>query len=401
MSKSTYFTGQPIFSQLLNLIPRKLVSRLSRQYGSNHYCKRFMAYDHLVTMLYAGFYQCTSLRELVTGLCANANRLNHLGLTGSPKRSTLSDANSRRSSDFFGALYHELYKFHFGLPDSRKKKDGLFIIDSTTISLFSMVMHGAGGYGADGKKKGGAKAHMMVDAKHDLPVFVNLTEAKQHDLTFLKTIRVPDHSTVVLDKAYINHHQFLEWDKRKVKWVTRIKKDAYIELLHQNPVKEEAKAAGVLQDHIIMLGRPSNRNKTPLIKARWVEYYDPVKNRLFQFISNDLKCEPQTITDIYKRRWQIELLFKRLKRTYPLKYFLGDNPNAIKIQIWSALICDLLIKIVQKQVEKARKKACAYANIAGLIRHHLMSYLKLVPFLVDPEKIINQFKPPEFQTLLF
>lgn len=402
MNKSTFFTGQPIFSQLLNLIPRSLVARLSAQHNCDRYCKRFMVYDHLVTMLYAGFYQCTSLRELVTGLYANANRLNHLGLNAPPKRSTLSDANSRRNSDFFGEVYHELYKYHFGLPDSsRKKEDRLFIVDSTTISLFSMIMHGAGGYGVNGKKKGGAKAHMLIDAKNDLPVFVAITEAKENDLTFFNKLQIPDHATLVMDKAYIKHQQFLDWDKRGIKWVTRAKKDAYIQLLQANVVSEISRKAGVLQDHIILLGRPSNRKNTPVIKARWIEYHDRIKDRVFQFISNNLECEPQTIADLYKRRWQIELLFKRLKRSYPLKYFLGDTPNAIKIQIWTALICDLLVKIVQKQVTRAKGKACAYANIAAMIRHHLMSYLKLIPFLIDPEKMIKQFKPPELQTQLF
>ena len=152
-----------------------------------------MAYDHLVAMLYAGFFHCNSLRELTTGLQANAGRLAHLGLKDAPRRSTLSDANTRRNNDFFARVYRYLYDKYFGLPDSRRyKKDDLFIIDSTTMALFNSVMRGAGTFKSNGKKKGGVKAHLMIDARHDIPGFVTITEGREHDLTFVKEVTVPE-----------------------------------------------------------------------------------------------------------------------------------------------------------------------------------------------------------------
>ena len=184
MPKHSFFTGQPVFAQLLNLIPGSILSKLVVRYQANRYCKSFMTYDHLVTMLYQGFFQCLSLRELISGMQANHLRLKHLGLRTTPRRSTLADANTRRNAELFGELFHALYQHHFGrLPDSHPQKR-LYIIDSTTVSLFSNIMRGAGCYKSDGRKKGGAKAHVLLDAQHNIPSFVYLSEARHHDLTF-------------------------------------------------------------------------------------------------------------------------------------------------------------------------------------------------------------------------
>lgn len=396
MSKTNFFTGQPVFTQLLKLIPSNLVERISRKHSSDRYCKKFMAHDHLVTMLYAGFFQCTSLGELITGLQANASRLHHLGLKNTPRKSTLADANGRRDAAFLADLYHELYGMHFGLPDSRMKTEErkLFIIDSTTISLFSEIMKGAGSYKDNGRKKGGVKAHMMVDAQHDIPSFIYISEAKEHDLVFLQKLYVPDHAMVVMDRAYVNYKKFNEWDKRDIKWVTRLKRDAFIQPVKNLPLDEPDEEAGVLSDRLVVLGRPSNRRITPLIRARIIEYYDREKNRNFCFITNDMLSSAGYIADIYRRRWQIETLFKRIKQRYPLKYFLGDNPNAIKIQIWAALLCDLLVKIIQHRVNNVKIKPWSYANISAMIKHHLMTYIDLEAFLLNPEKTIRHYHPP-------
>lgn len=401
MNKGNFFTGQPVFSQLLNLIPRSVVDRLSRTHGSNRYCKRFMSYDHLVCMLYAGFFQCTSLRELITGLQASSSRLSHLGLKNPPRRSTLSDANQRRSAAFFGDLFHELYIYYFS-PDSRgnNQADRLFIIDSTTISLFTAIMQGAGDKKANGKNKGGAKAHMMVDAAHDIPAFITITESRENDLMFLKEVHVPDGATVVMDKAYINYKQFNEWGKRGVKWVTRPRNGALVEPQQELPVTESSRQMGVISDELVLLGRPGDQ-RTPTVNARLIQYLDEEKGRQFSFITNDLTSDPEVIAGIYKRRWQIELLFKRIKQRYPLKYFLGDSPNAIKIQIWAALLCDLLVRIIQKQINKVKKKPWAYTSISAMIKHHLMNYISLKEFLMNPEKALRNYIHPTPQLTLF
>jgi len=406
MAKDIFFTGQPVFSQLLSLIPRDMVDSTTRKHKSNRYCKRYMSYDHLITMLYAGFFGVQSIRELVTGLQAyGANKVNHLGLKQLPRRSTLSDANKRRPADFFGELYHKLYHKYFVLPDSRSQfniEEDLFIIDSTTVHLFNSVMRGAGTAGANGKKKGGAKAHVLVNARHDIPAFVVLTEAKENDLIFVEQAPIPDYSTVVFDKGYTKYSQYAAWGKRHIRWITRIKNDASILTLNDLPIEEQDYDQGVRKDQFVLLGRSSNKHITPQIKARIITFYDKEKDRQFRFVTNDMVSNPATIADIYKRRWQIELLFKRIKQRYPLKYFLGDNPNAIMIQIWAALICDLLVRIVQDKVHKAKQaRKTSYAAISGMIKHHLMSYFNLIAFLINPDKTLANYKPPNPQIQLF
>jgi hypothetical protein len=397
MPKHSFFTGQPVFAQLLNLIPSHILSKLVVRYQANRYCKSFMTYDHLVTMLYQGFFQCLSLRELISGMQANHLRLKHLGLRTTPRRSTLADANSRRTADLFGELFHELYRHHFArLPDSRQQKR-LYIIDSTTVSLFSNIMRGAGSYKSDGRKKGGAKAHVLLDAQHNIPSFVYLSEARHHDLTFLDKVEVPHGSIVVFDKAYTNHNRFKEWDAQQTTWVTRQKNDSNYQLLRTLPVSPLSAQAGVCSEEEVLLGRPSNQHITPLIKARRIIFYDSENNRHFTFITNDQQLPAEQIAALYKQRWQIELLFKRIKQRYPLRYFLGENENAVRIQIWTALICDLLVQIVNKNLTTSNKRRWAYANLASIIKHHLMTYINVWKFLANPEKTLLNYMEPIMQ----
>lgn len=395
MGKSTFFTGQPIFNQLLSLIPEGIIPRLARKHNGDRYCKKFFTSQHVVTMLYACFFECKSLREITTGMLANGARLDHIRMSSPPRRSTISDANNKRSCEIFASLYHHLTKIF--LSDSRWKKPEdrrLFLLDSTTVSLFSDVMKGAGAHSKSGKKKGGVKAHTLVDSAHDLPCFVHLTEARQNDRVVLPLLNLPQNSIIVFDKGYLNHTQFESWNKKSVTWVTRLADSSVFQQVSSLYVTDEESSLGVESDSEILLGRPSNAKKTPLIKARHVQYFDQEKKRSFSFITNDFTLSAYQITQLYKQRWQIELIFKRIKQRYPLRYFLGESPNAIQIQLWSALICDLLIKIIQLQVNARIKQAWSYSNIASMIKQHLMTYIKLIDFLLNPEASLRNYHPP-------
>ena len=391
MSKSTFFTGQPIFNQLISLIPSHIIRRASIKNEADRYCKKFMAYDHLVTMLYTSLEKCTSIREVTTGLLACFHKLNHLGLKNVPRRSTLSDANSRRSSLFFQNVYHDLYRHYYPFfPDSRsekKLKKKLFLVDSTTISLFNEVMKGMGTPAVSGRKKGGAKAHMVVNVENMVPEFVKITHAIKNDKEIFPHLRLAPGAIVVLDKGYNSYTQFHKWDQEEVIWVTRMAQTAYQVLYDAKPLSDDEKCLGVITDDIVILGRPSNKN-TQSLRARRIYFKDKTSGKTFTFITNDMKFKASIIADIYKQRWQIELLFKRLKQNYPLQYFLGDNENAICIQIWCALISDLLLNIIKKVV----KRNWSYANIRGMIRLHLMNYINIIDFLNSPEASLNKYK---------
>jgi len=401
MPKSSFFTGQPILNQLLSLVPRELINRLAQKHKADHYCKKFKAYDHLVSMLFCGFHQCSSLRELITGLQANSHRLNHLGLLHTPRRSTLADANKRRPAVFFESLFHALYKFHYGhLPDSRikgKLDDKLFIIDSTTITLFCDVLKGAGTYGLNGRKKGGLKAHVLTRVRDQVPCFVHLGASAQSDRIFMPMLELPKGSVICMDKAYVNYKVMRRWTENHITWVTLFTPSLKYEILEEKIINEYHKKMGVRSDAVILLGNQKTKYRNPLQKARLVRYYDEVGEREFIFLSNNLQYSPITIADIYKQRWAIETLFKRLKQNFQFHNFLGDNENAIKIQMWCTLIADLLVSIVKDRVDKLRKRKWSFANIAGLIRQHLTTYIDLIKFLTNPEKAIINYSQEAYK----
>ena len=395
MPKSTFFTGQPVFNQLLSLIPRSGIHLLSKKYQSDRYCKRFKAYDHLVTILFCCFHQCSSLREVITGLQANAHRLCHLGVNYTPRRSTLADANKRRDAILFEHIFQAIYRHHYGsLPDSlkgHKLRDRLFIVDSTTISLFCDVMKGAGTFKLNGKRKGGVKAHVLTRAKDQVPCFVHLTAAAQSDRLFMPMINLPQGSVLVMDRAYVNYKKMSEWTQSKITWVTRLSTWLRYEIVDDLQVSKHHRNGGVMQDSIIQLGNPDTQQRNPIQTARLISYHDKANNRDFLFLTNNLTYSPLTIAQLYKKRWDIELLFRRVKQNFQFHNFLGDNENAIKIQMWCSLIADLLISIVKARVDKHKKSKWSFANIAGLIRQHLGTYIHLLKFLLNPEKAILQF----------
>jgi IS4 transposase len=384
MNKNTFFTGQPIFSQIINLIPKAKVFQLSSRYETDRYYKKFKTYDHLITMLYSILNNCSSIREVVTGLLACENKLLHLGVNYSVKRSTLSEANAKRDVQVFEEIYKVLYsKYHKDLPDSRREKwySKLFIFDSTTVSLFQEILRNAGRSPMNGKRKGGVKAHTLIKADEDVPKMVQFTSAAAHDTPFMQSVQLPSGSIVTFDKGYVDYKVFDKWQNENVSFVTRLRKSSIYEVERKCSVSEAQRKKGVISDHFIVLGHNHHKNITK-INARLIKYHDKENNRDFEFLTNNFTLAAATIAEIYKRRWQIESLFKRIKQNYPLKYFLGDNENAIKIQIWCVLIADLLLKYIQKSV----KRKWAFSNLASMVRLHLMNYINLGRFLENPEK---------------
>jgi len=361
-------------------------------------------------MLFTVFSGCSSLREVITGMMACQGRLSHLGLTNTPRRSTLSDANKRRDEGFFRELFHRLSKKYYPkvLPDSYHHKsimDRLLIIDSTTITLFSRVMRGTGSLGLNGKKKGGAKAHVLMKATEDVPCFIHITEGIRSDKLFIKQMPLPENSIVVLDKGYNFFKQFELWDQEKVSWITRLSSRTVIDYICDVEVGKEAQEAGITSDQYVLLGRED----TGQIFARLIryQYLDERTGEVkeFAFITNNIELDAATVALIYQKRWQIEILFKRIKQNFPLRYFLGDSANAIAIQLWCTFIADLLLMIVKRKVDKIRNKSWSYANLASLVRQHLGTYIDLTAFLINPEKSLlkwtqTQKKSPQ-QMIMF
>jgi hypothetical protein len=378
--------GQPILKQVLNLVDTGVFKRLVLSKSSDRYYKSFKTWPHFVTMMFGILSRCDSMSETCEGLRAMSGKLNHLGLLKSPAKSSAGDGLRNRKADFFEALYYKLTaQYASFLSDSQTYGltiKELFIVDSTTIRLFTDILKGVGRNPKnDGKKKGGLKVHMLIDASQSIAKFVKITEAKMHDKQFMKEIQVPAYSMLVFDKAYNFYKQFAYWTNKHIYFVTRQKTNALytvIQTLVDTPsIKGEAM---IYREEIIEVIYTENKENKKLTLKR-VCYRDE-KNRHYVFISNNLEIEASEIALIYKKRWGIELLFKKMKQNFQLSYFYGENENAIRTQVWCTLIAQLLLTVLQKQA--AAKKA--FSTVATLIRIHLVSLLDVIELIQNTKR---------------
>lgn len=387
MSEIKKFPGQPVLSQILDVIPSSIINAANRKHHSNRYYKRIPLRVHLVSLLYGVFSYCNGLRELCEGLLACEGKLSHLGLDRAPARSTLSDANNKRSYQVFETIYYGLLKqYHSFISDSRLKGlsiRNLKIIDSSTIQLFSEILRGVGRNRLDGaRKKGGIKVHAMMDAFSWVTEFVRMTEAREHDRRFLYHLKLPANSWLVFDKGYNVYHQFAKWTTQKVWFVTRMKDNAdfhVTKVLVDKTRKRSAK--GVQKEQYITVAVKQNGIAIQRLKLRRISFKTD-EGKLYVFITNNFTLPATQIARIYKNRWMIELLFKQIKQNFPLRYFWGESPNAVKMQVYCVLIAQLLMVVIRKKA--ATKKS--FANMITVIRLHLTSYVELLEFIKDTYK---------------
>ena len=383
MGKSKNFSGQPIFNQLIKFIDKSEIKKIARQHGAERYVKKFTTYNHLIVMLFVTLEGYHSIREAILGLLANAHKLSHLGLSYLVRRSTFSEANQRRSSEVFEDIYMSVYRKHSSdLADSRLSDADLkrlYIMDSTTISLFKDILRGVGRNPKEGKKKGGIKAHTIIKSSENVPCLVRYSEAIRHDHMFLNEIfKLEAGSIITFDKGYVDYATYEAFTKSKIWYVTRLKDNALYQARKEFDIPDTADSGVLKDEEIVLLYGENKQNKH---RARRIAYWDSENERLFEFITNNFELPAEKIALIYKKRWQIELLFKQLKQNFPLKYFLGDNENAIEIQIWTAMLANLLITLIRSQVERS----WAFSNMVSVIRQQLMNYINIYYFLEDPE----------------
>ena len=386
MRKSSNFFGQPIYGQLIKSLDREKIVEFSRKHGGEKYVKSFDGYTHLLTMLYAVIQRFDSLREIEASMTAEIRKLHHIGIETVPRRSTLSDANARRSEKFFEEVYRDLYEANKKLLSSDSRRNGteewikrLRIIDSTTITLFSnAVFKGVGRHPKTGKKKGGIKVHSVIHANEGVPCDIQYTSAATNDSFMLAPCHYSHNEIVTLDRAYINYAKFEELTDRGVVYVTKMKKslkyEVLVDCMHQNP-------QGLMEyrEQVVVFRKDSINHL-----ARIITYIDIKKDRsakLISLLTNDFDMPLETIVAIYRRRWQIESLFKQIKQNFPLRYFYGESANAIKIQIWVTLIANLLLSVLQSKL----KRRWSFSGLATMVRIVLMYYLNLEKFLNQPD----------------
>ena len=395
-----------MFGQLISLLDKSKILKFSREKDGERYVKHFNAWQHMVIMLYAVIKRFDSLREITDSMFPEARKLSHLGINMMPRRSTLSDANARRSESIFEATYRDLYATYKDelSSDSRKRKtpqwmERLQIIDSTTITLFSnLLFKGIGRNPKSGKKKGGIKVHANIHANEGVPSDIKFTSAATNDSFMLKPANYTSGDILAFDRAYIDYAKFEELTRNGVIYVTKMKKNLVYAISDDTMyMTSDGKMSYRVQ--YVTFTKCVKDGKDIVHKARIITYVDIKKTRakLISLLTNDMEMPIEEIVEIYRKRWEIELLFKQLKQNFPLRYFYGESSNAIKIQIWVTLIANLLIMVLQKRI----KRPWSFSGLATMVRIMLMHYVNCYTFFEEPEKdwlaILksNESAPPE------
>jgi DDE family transposase/uncharacterized protein DUF4372 len=374
-----------LFSQLLSVVNRHQFERRVKESAAEKAAKGFTCWSQFVAMMFCQLAQAKSLREISDGLACCEGKLNHLGLEEGPKRSTLSYANARRPWQLFESLFYDQLALAQSLAPKKKLrfKNKLLSLDATVIDLCLSMFNWA----TFRQTKGAVKLHLLLDHDGYLPVYAHLSEGNVHELRVAKSLHFPKGSVVVMDRAYVDYRQFAHWTKAGIFFVTRLKENANYWDFEDWPV---SKNSNVLKDQMIRLN-PITAGAPCREDLRLVTVWDERNQCEVRLLTNQMHFGASTIAAIYRERWQIELFFKALKQNLKIKTFVGTSANAVRIQIWTALIAILLLKILQFK----STFGWALSNLVALLRWNLFTYRNLWewinrPYDTPPESALSQ-----------
>jgi len=331
-----------LFNQLLQHFPRLEFAALVKKNNAERGAKGFSCWTQLISMLFCQLAHADSLREICNGLGCCVGKLVHLGIGKAPNKSTLSYANEHRPAKLYEDLFYTVlgrFRDQKGLGSRKQKfrfKNKLMSLDSTTITLCLEMFPWANFR----KAKGGVKAHVLLDHDDYLPRYVLITEARRSDVKMADAFAFNPGSIVVVDRGYNDYAQFGKWTAEEVYFVTRLKENAAYEVVEECVVPENR---NIRSDQLIRFTGEKAQKDCPCLLRR-VVVWDAVNEREIVLLTNLLAFGSTTIAAIYKDRWEIELFFKALKQNLKVKSFVGTSENALRIQIWTALIAILLLK---------------------------------------------------------
>jgi hypothetical protein len=363
-----------LFSQILALFQRPDFAGHVRSLKAEYRAKGFTCWEQFVAMLFCQLAQARSLREITDGLQCCEGKLKHLGLAQGPKRSTLSYANAHRPWELFERLFYDLLIQCQAISPKKKFrfKNRLLSLDSTTVELCASMFDWARWR----QTKGAVKLHLLLDHDGHLPVFAHITDGKTGDVKVAQTLEFPKGSIVALDRGYVDYHLFTRWTRQGVFFVTRLKANADIARVESCPVPSRGH---VRTDEIVRL-QPFVAGRPDLEDLRCVTVWLEDKQEELVLLTNNFTLAASTIAAIYKERWQIELFFKLLKQQLKIKTFVGTTANAVRIQIWTALIAVLVVRYLQFR----SRIHWAVSNLVALLRWNLFSYRNLWEWLNKP-----------------
>lgn len=363
-----------MFSQILKLIPRIDFERLVKETGAEVRSKGLSSWSQFVAMLFCQLGRAHSLREIEGGLKSCEGKLAHLGIEA-PARSSLSYANRHRPWQLFERVFYGLYGTVAARVVGKRKfrfKNKLVSIDSTVIDLCLSMYDWA----KFRRTKGAVKLHLVLDHDGYLPCFGIVTDGAMHDVKVAQGIDFAPGTLVVDDRGYNDYRLFAKWSERGVFFVTRMKDNAAFEVVE---AREPPQNRGILCDQTVRLSGAGAAQKCPY-PLRRIEAVREDTGETLVFLTNHLRLGASTVAAIYKDRWQIELFFKALKQNLKIKTFVGTSANAVKTQIWAALISMLLLRYLQL----ASRFGWSLSNLVALLRMNLFTHRDLSAWLDDP-----------------
>lgn len=371
-------TNKPIISQILDLVPNWILLNCTNTYKTDKGCSKYRTYDQFVALTYGQLYKCHTLSDISTGIGVSETFIFDLGLKQSPARSTMSDGNKKRDYRVYESLYYKLLSHYKSILKQHHqshvieeiKGQSIKLIDSSTIPLCLSMFDWAKFRTA----KGGIKIHTCMDVELMLPDIVNITEAKLHDRYGLEQSIFPKNTIIVEDRAYFDFALMLNRIKATNVFVTRIKTNTVYETIEELDLPD-GENEHIVKDEIIRLtSQKAFESGITEQELRLVHVYKEDENKVIEIITNQLEWDALTISELYKKRWDIELFFKALKQNLQIKTFVGTSENAVKSQIFIALITFLLLELIRRTISKT---VPAFSNFVEKIRMCLCFYLTL------------------------
>lgn len=367
-----------LFSQIISKLDRSKFKKLSIAKETDKHNKGYTSWTHLVSMLFCQFAKSQSVRDISNGLRSATGNLNHMGIQKAPSKSSVSYQNKHRDHSLFKDYYFSLLE-SLGQQAGFKQvkfriKSKIFLLDSTTISLCLSLFDWA----KYKTTKGAVKMHTLLDYDGNLPAYVNITDGKTADNKGAYQVPLHKGSVIVADRFYNDFHLLNVWDSKKVFFVVRHKENLQYTVVKEN-ILPENRHQNILKDEIISFTTTTSMKKYPG-KLRRVAVWDEKNEQVIELITNQFTWTANTISELYKSRWQIEIFFREIKQNLHIKSFVGTTENAVMIQIWTALITILILKALKAMA----KHGWHLSNLVAFIRLNLFVKVNLQDWLDKP-----------------
>ncbi len=367
-----------LFSQIISKLDRGSFKTLVEERQTDKHQKGYNSWTHLVSMLFCQFAKSQSVRDISNGLRSATGNLNHLGIQRAPSKSTISYQNKHRDWQLFKDYYYKLLSQlgqQMNIRQSKFRiKSKIFLLDSSTISLCLSLFDWAKYKTA----KGAVKMHTLLDYDGNLPAYVNITDGKTADNKGAYDVPLLANSVIVADRYYNDFSLLNVWDSNSVYFVVRHKENLKFRSVKDLELPDN-RHQHILKDEIIEFTGPKAKQNYPK-RLRRVAIWNEDNQQVIELITNQMSWTANTISELYRSRWQIEIFFREIKQLLHIKSFIGTSENAVMIQIWSALITILVLKYLKA----LSKFGWRLSNLVSFIRLNLFVKIDLQKWLDKP-----------------